>query len=379
MRRLPMILAAALTASPLSAQQILIGTPAEQGSVDGVDQMSDEFVWRSLTEFAAPFTSGQRSPVVFETWASDADTFNVNPVWPDPGAPKALQQSVLQAQKHPGFNPIDVKCAPPPGAAVGGFPNTGCIAEETKRNRPQFDYIVGNGLNTKAGLAKAWKANFNVQMPTTALSVKGDWVPVDDLLKWIPELGDVETVRKEYYTNISDGVEYAVVSLHVSSRQNPNWVWGSFEHEKNPGRCDFIGCRDSFGAVKTEVLPNLREKNSQYGECAKTEALKRLMADAGLDPAWENYCLKATMVDYNRADEVPFVLGNSVIEGIVGNGTVAASSCIACHVYASFGEDGAPSAAATGMLPYNPIGEPLEQPLIGSLKFDFMWGVVNAP
>ena len=54
MRRLPLILAAALAATPLAAQQILIGTPAEQGPVDGVDQMSDEFIWRSLTEFAAP-------------------------------------------------------------------------------------------------------------------------------------------------------------------------------------------------------------------------------------------------------------------------------------------------------------------------------------
>lgn len=77
----------------------------------------------------------------------------------------------------------------------------------TARNRPQFDYIVANKLNTKSGLAAAYAANFNVQMPTDALSLKGDWVPVKDLLQWIPELGSVENIRKQYYINTSEGVE----------------------------------------------------------------------------------------------------------------------------------------------------------------------------
>jgi hypothetical protein len=31
------------------------------------------------------------------------------------------------------------------------------------------------------------------------------------------------------------------------------------------------------------------------------------------------------------------------------------------------------------MLPFNPTGPPLDGPLVGSLKFDFMWGVLLAP
>ena len=367
---------------------VAVGVPAQQGSVDGTGQNSDEFIWRTLTQFAAPFTKGTRSPVVFETWASDADTFNTNPAWPDPAAPKKFQASVLQAMTHPARvrefsqqsgQPIDVACTPPPGAALGNFPNTGCIAEETKRNKPMFDYIVGNKLNTKSGLAAAYAANFNVQMSTDAVAVKGDWVPLKDLLQWLPELGSVENIRTLFYTNTSDGVEYALLALHVSSRQNPNWVWGTFEHEKIPGRCDFMGCWDTFGAVQPKVEPNLRENNGQYGDCAKTDTLKKLMTEAGLDPAWENYCLKATMVDFTAPDGRPYVLGNSVIEGIVGNGTVAASSCIGCHVYASFNAEGKVSDAAENMLPYNPTGKPLEEPLAESLKFDFMWGVILAP
>jgi hypothetical protein len=284
-------------------------------------------------------------------------------------------------RQHAG--PIDVPCKSPGNAGVGGFPTSGtptpCIAEETKRNRPQFDYIVSNNLNTQAGLAAAFAKSFKVAMPPEAISVKGDWVPVQTLLQWIPQLSNIGNIEKLYYTTTADSVEYALVSLHVSSRQNPNWVWGTFEHQMNPGRCDSIGCFDSFGAEIPAVFPNRTAVNTQYGACPKTQALKTLMARANLSPVWENYCLKSTMVDYNAADGTPYVLGNSVIEGIVGNGTISASSCIACHVYASFGSTGAPTAGATAMLPFNPTGNPIPGVLAGSLQFDFMWGVLLAP
>jgi hypothetical protein len=103
------------------------------------------------------------------------------------------------------------------------------------------------------------------------------------------------------------------------------------------------------------------------------------MTNANLSAVWENYCLKSTQVDYTAADGTPYVLGNSVIEGIVGNGTVAASSCIACHAYASFDSSGAPKASVTAMLPFNPTGRPIEGLLSGSRLFAFMWGVLRAP
>lgn len=215
-------------------------------------------------------------------------------------------------------------------------------------------------------------------MPASSISVKGDWVPVQTLLQWIPEIGSLENLHKLYYTGTSGGVEYALVSLHVSSRQNPNWVWGTFEHQMTPGRCDDIGCFDTFGAMNPAVSPNKVAINTQYGPCTKTPALEALMKAANLPPVWENYCMKSTQVDYNAADGTPYVLGNAVIERIVGNGTVAASSCIACHVYASFGEKGKPTSAATAMLPYNPTGQPIPAVLDGSLQCDFMWGVLLA-
>lgn len=381
-RAMGLLLGLVMTAGA-AAQTVVVAVPARAGAVDGTTQNSDEFIWRLFATFAAPVSPDAASPVVFETWASDRDTFSATPQWPDPAAPKVFQASALAAAKVGGHgSPIDVACAPPGNAAVGGFPTAGtptpCIAEEVKRNRPQFDYIVDNGLNTKAGIAAAFGKSFKVTMPTDAVSVKGDWVPVQTLLQWIPSLDSIENIRTKYYTNTSGGVEYAVVSLHISSRQNANWVWGSLEHQYTPGRCDSIGCFDTFGAVLPAVAPNQATINTQYGACAKSEALAGVFADAGLSAVWNNYCLKSTQVDYTAADGTPYVLGNAVIERIVGNGTVAASSCIGCHVYASFDKSGGPSKAATAMLPYNPTGAPIPAVLEDSLQFDFMWGLLNA-
>ncbi|HYG62725.1 MAG TPA: hypothetical protein VEL74_09095 [Thermoanaerobaculia bacterium] len=361
---------------------VVVAVPARAGAVDGTTQNSDEFIWNLFTQFAAPVYKEKPSPVVFETWASDLDTFAASPRWPSPDEPKKLQRSRLGAKTTPHHSPIDVPCNPPAGAAVGGFPTSGtptpCIAEEVKRNRPQFDYIVSNNLNTQVGLAAAYAKSFKVTMPTSAISVKGDWIPVQTMLQWIPQLGSVEKIRTLYYMATVDSVEYALVSLHVSSRQNPNWVWGTFEHQMNPGRCDSIGCFDTFGSTIPVVRPNKATVNAQYGACPKTEPLKALMAKANLSTVWENYCLKSSQVDYTAADGTPYVLGNSVIEGITGNGTVAASSCIGCHVYASFGSTGTPTTAVQHILPYNPTGQPIPAVLDGSLQYDFMWGVLNA-
>lgn len=376
---------AAFAASPASAQQtVVVAVTAKAGIVNGTKQNSDAFIWKLFTEFTAPVIKTAPKPVIFETWASDADTFNPNPVWPSPTAARKFQASVLQTVKspHPG-TAIDAPCKAPGNAAVGGFPSSGtptpCIAEETKRNKPQFDYIVANGLNTQAGLKAAYAKSFVVTMPTSAIAVKGDWIPLPTLLQWIPNLGSIDNIRKFYFTTTSESVEYALVALHVSSRQNPNWVWGSFEHQFNPGRCDNLGCFDSFGATKPAVLPNKSAVNTQYGACTKTKPLLALMAAANLSPVWQNYCLKSSQVDYTAADKTPYALGNSVIERIVGNGTVSASSCIGCHVYASFGANGAPTGAATAMLPYNPTGNPIMGVLAGSIQYDFMWGVLLAP
>jgi hypothetical protein len=377
-----------------------VAVPAQAGAVEGKTENSDAFIWELFTQFTAPASPKALSPVAFEAWASDADTFTSKPHWPSAPEPLQFHVSVLQlAKKADGARPlavalmsakkfIDVPCGgnpngpqPPPGAASGGFPTTGnpvpCIAEQVSRNRTNYDDIVNNSMNTQAGRAAAYKAGKDFEMRPDSIAIKGDWVPLPSLLQWIPSLGSLENIRKEYYTAKSNGTEYALLSIHVASRQNPNWVWGTFEHQRNPGRCDYMGCFDTYGAKTAMVLPNRKEFNKGYGACEKTPALKASMQKANLSPVWQNYCLKSTEVDYTAPDGTPYTLGNSVIEGIVGNGTVAASSCISCHRYASFGATGAPTAAATNILPFNPTGEPIPTVLTGSKTFAFNWGLLT--
>jgi hypothetical protein len=385
-----LIIILTLSNTPAAQQPVVVAVPAQAGPVQGTKENSDAFIWRLLTEFAAPVSKGSQR-AVFQTWATDDDTFSNAPHWPEPNRAPRFHASVLEAlKKLPAGKAlnlraftIDVPCKPPTGAAVGGFPTTGtpppCIAEQVVRNRAQFDYIVNNHLNNQLGLIAAYKKSFHVDMPVESIALKGDWVPLPALLKWIPKLGSIENIRKLYYTTTANKVEYALVSMHVASRQNPNWVWGSFEHEMNPGRCDYIGCYDSFGAQVAAVPPNRKAYNSQYGACEKTPQLKGMMTKAGLSPVWEHYCLKSTQVDFTAADGTPYALGNSVIEGIVGNGTTAASSCISCHYYASFGANGKPTPAAFAILPFNPTGDPIPGVLDNALQFHFNWGLVNAP
>ncbi|MDJ0931575.1 hypothetical protein [Breoghania sp.] len=157
-----------MPASIAAAQSpVVVGTPSQAGPVDGSDQNSDEFIWTLFTQFVAPATSGKEKPVIFETWASDADTFNTAPKWPDPSEGKKFQTSILELATTPSLHgaaagaslakAIDVPCKTPGNAGVGGLPSTGtpkpCVAEETRRNKPQFDYIVENGFNTQKDLA----------------------------------------------------------------------------------------------------------------------------------------------------------------------------------------------------------------------------------
>src|ERR1700730_17988135 len=68
-------------------QDVVVAVPAKAGAVEETTENSDAFLWRLFTEFVAPVSQKKPSPVVFETWASDKDTFSAHPHWPEPGEP----------------------------------------------------------------------------------------------------------------------------------------------------------------------------------------------------------------------------------------------------------------------------------------------------
>lgn len=360
---------------------------------------SDQVSWQHFVNIVAPVSATQAQ---FETWASDLDIYTTTPKWPSAAeaAEKKMQPGQLQRTRAPHASRVagtidDASCATVGDAAAGNFPVakipptppvTGatiaqpCYAEEVRRNRPSFDYIVGNKLNTQAGLAQAYQkattSTWRISLPTDAIEVKADWLPMATLIKWLGDNGVTmtpEQVNSKYYTTTSKGQQYALVSMHVSSKEIPNWVWASFEHESNPGRCDTMGCFDSFGATIPAVKP-VAKANGQYGSCSKSAALTKLFAGAKLPAAWNNYCLKSSQIKFVAKSGAPLMLGDSFTERIAASVPINQSSCIACHASAAINKDGSPFTKLLGQSPMGKVTLPGDV-----VAVDFIWGILSAP
>ncbi|KAF5885963.1 hypothetical protein HFO99_33380 [Rhizobium leguminosarum] len=156
------------------------------------------------------------------------------------------------------------------------------------------------------------------------MEVKANWVPAD------------EVDSADYYVSEApDGKKYALTAMHIISKVLPNWTWATFEHQNNPGRCDYTGCHDAYGAVVADVEAN-EALDRPYSDCAKNDPLKAMLSSAGLSPVWEHYCLKGSQTNFVSATGLPTHLGNSVTEA----GFADTSSCITCHARAAVNAKG---------------------------------------
>jgi len=308
-RPITAILAAAVVLGSQAAGQSATADP------DPAMNNADMVAWQLFVQVNTSAATPGNNNALFETWASDSDTFRQNPVWPSTPSRTVLSPPALLL-----FKPL------PPGLQPHVVPGGG---EEVRRNKPTFDFIVQNGLYTRAGLRRAFASGKPITFPVDSIEVKANWVPVETVN---PALYHVNTA--------SDGKQYALVSMHLISKQVPNWTWATFEHQNNPGRCDYLGCNDSFGATVPSVAP---EPASQFGKvyppCQKSAALLAMFQNAKLDAVWQNYCLKGSQVDFTTPTGVPTLLGNSVTE----NGFVNTSSCLTCHARAAFDVLGRPT------------------------------------
>ncbi|GLQ82765.1 hypothetical protein GCM10007881_62880 [Mesorhizobium huakuii] len=375
----------AISVGALFTLCMMSGSAWGQGITLPWGQSSDMIAWEEFVQVVAPSGNQNVQKVEFETWASDEDIYEKSPAqWPTVDAPKVLQVSALGASRAEGmakFVFIVGNCSPPGGltrpkdapvAAGSGFPASGCIGEEVRRNWASFQYIVSNGLDSRSGLKRAFASNFKVDLPSDAIEFKGDWASVDDVAKWLSI--DRGKVEDNYYINtVYDGkskVEFALLSFHISTKQIKNWVWSDFEGSLNPGRCDVIGCRDSFGAEKPLVVPNKAPWQS-YGGCEKTKPVLAMFENSGIGAVWQRYCLKGTQVTFTDDSGNPTLLGNSVIEPLDAAVPMNRSSCISCHGYASFNANGG---ANSSVLDDNLIGEIDKERMKGYLSNDFIWG-----
>jgi hypothetical protein len=108
-----------------------------------------------------------------------------------------------------------------------------------------------------------------------------------------------------------------------------------------------------------------------YPDCAKSAALSALLANATIEPAYANYCLKGSQADFVDNAGLDIRLGNSVTE----DGFVATSSCMTCHGRAAFDQNGQATSAA-GFI--NPNVNPPIGPL-GALLPTWYWNNTGQP
>jgi hypothetical protein len=336
---------------------LALASTVVQSQVNPAMNTPDEVAWKLFIQVNK--AAGKAKDAAFETWASDTDTFQANPRFPPgvtliaPHLPALFIAARLASEQQ-----------------IGGFhrvipPNPGG-GEESRRNRPAFEFIVKHDLYKVSGLKAAFGTD--ISFPIDAIEVKANWKPVSEIPSFTNNKIRLADVPKLYHVSKgSDHKEYALISLHIISKLVPNWTWATFEHSLNPGRCDVLGCIDRFGAQMQVVYPNAAQPDQIYPPCVKSAALKRLIASAKWDNAFANYCLKGTQTDFTDVTGRATRLGNSFTEKLV---PVDHSSCMTCHAKASFNENG-----------QDPYGFGLEDGFgpLGPINWSWFWRTDNKP
>jgi hypothetical protein len=332
------------------------------------------------------------------------------------------------------------------------------MTEVVFRNRPMLAFIRRNHLYSTNGLADVFARNSanlgtsdsnsgapyhlanlegllaTIDFPSDAVMIKSDWViakvakdlygitedPAFPFIKMY-----IRTASDPKDPNKFEAAECWLLSMHVSSKDIPNWVWTTFEHVRNRGRCDFIGCNDSFGfSSADQTCPGQKNNYTAAHTTCDNLANPSWVYDLGKpyssgpispsldaifnalnigngsppapgaqipsprDPAWRSYRLKGSQTDFTDTTGRRTLLANSITEA----GFILTSSCMTCHARAGVNANGRSPLGvfinevneqgylqSVSGIPqadwYNGTRQP---PLLQTLQADFVWGILAA-
>lgn len=480
-----MLFRSAVQDDPACAVAVTDGMPAITGDLgrSAAANCPDAFAWMQF---------GEAITGEFWNWAIDQTTWPATPLplcsadvttpccdpnaLVDPTATPSAQCPVFRADYTPVPNLPAQTNGTPSGAVLnhrGLLPDEqadpGRLLRDTElelvfRNRAMFDYLYRHDLYSREGLGARNRAQnaaikdgligtaqrLQVRLPVDAVMVKADFVHQEVMLGQglIQAADDAGTPIDPpnnpdypYLTVYMDGAGtendvpgmYYLVAMTNASKDIPIWHWYAMEHVANRGRCDFIGCNDSFGYSvdgsaqvganfgTTYIPPQMQLNDTKAGANDPlfitggvylpdttgdqiTEQLAALLDAMGVgtaqtdtdpsvitadDPAWRNYRLKGTQTTFTHATGVPTGLGATVTEG----GFVNSASCTTCHSQASFDKNGAagmqgvgatwrPNLAGYGQVAMGaPDGDwfyNFSGPSVNATQIDFIWGVLGA-
>jgi hypothetical protein len=429
--------------------------------------------WPVCTESITSNCCSQTAKAVSESQPEHCPAFRADYKNPSP-LPNSITRPSGDVISHTGLNNINDR---DPERLLRDLEN-----ELVFRNKPFVKYVLDQDLYSKEGLGSRNRAQaaaisagniglahrLEVSFPTDASMVKADFIPMDIMLDrkliqnqakgstinppnnpdypyltvWIggDKEGSTLTPDPKHPDDRSKDVYsyngyYYLVAMTNASKDLPKWHWYALEHVANEGRCDLIGCNDSYGyqvsAHKQRrnnadfgpsyVPPHITYNNDRHsgndaifhsgktylpvetGETISAD-LKALLKGfnigtdktdtdpktiSGADPAWMNYRMKGTQTAFYHATGVPTGMGASVTEG----GFVNSASCMSCHAQASvnaYGQSGFQGVGSTwrpnldGMTEVT-MGAPnisdfygLGGPTITATQIDFVWGILGA-
>ena len=189
----------------------------------------------------------------------------------------------------------------------------------------------GATLTTLSGQASYIAATGKpLDFPKEAVEIKADWIAASSL-DAASFFNCSDKKPAGVFVQTIDGVCYALVAVHLSSKLYPNWLWATFEPQSkltNPNRCRpdlYSPCNDPWGSSPA---------TSTGKDTQATPSLLKLMDQAGLAPEFRNYRLVGTQTQYEQPLASKGRLGNSFVEF---NAQVLPqqASCITCHGYAA--------------------------------------------
>lgn len=187
------------------------------------------------------------------------------------------------------------------GPNQGVFTDSGGIGE-THMNKVTYEFIKQNCLWSSDGLRRYAKAFVDgkkplLVFPADSIEVKAVW------LEFTPQaIGEGKPRR--YYTAREGDKLYGLTTLHVLTKDVPNWFWATFHHKDAPA--------------------NPFELFDTHGQPAQLKGT-----------VWENYVLGGTQTDFVTSTGKASILSDHYIEF-----GFQKSSCITCHATAHGSPDG---------------------------------------
>lgn len=344
----------------------------------------EETAWQLFVASTCPTTGAH--PLTFENWTEQSCLLNPGSCGGDTAAKKRrLHASHLKENLAHGLagdcSPMTtVASAQKNAPSLVPFVPTNLASgaqfcEEVFVNQPEVDYIQqpapGQSLLTLTQQAAYVASGATISFPTSAVEIKADWVPANALN---PAAFDCSKPSPDIYTEVINGICYALTGVHISSKLYPNWLWATFEPQftaTNPNRCKpdlYNSCSDPWGSHPAE---------STGQPTQITPALAALMDQARLAPAFRNYRLVGVQNNFVDSNTTP--LGNSFVEF---NAEVPAqqASCITCHSYARFDSSQTPPQENPnfGPFPGDPATgqSPAAQPPWQSQDFSWLLGIL---